>query len=56
MKFKPRSKFPHAVATYIGTDLLGEIDNFCNSHACSRSEAIRQLIQNGLAAILLDEA
>ena len=56
MKFKPRSKFPHIAATYLSDDFLNELHEFCVEHNCGKSEAIRLLMQNGLAAMLLDEA
>ena len=56
MKFKPRRKLPNFAATYLSDDLLAEVNKFCVDHDCSKSEAIRLLMQNGLAAILLDEA
>ena len=55
MKFKPRSKYPHITATYLSDDLLNEVKKFCVDHNCGKSEAIRLLIQNGLAAMLLDD-
>jgi hypothetical protein len=55
MRFKPRSKFPHVVASYVNDDLLNEVNKFCVDHNCSKSEAIRLLMQNGLAAMLLDD-
>ena len=56
MKFKPRCKYPHIAATYLSNDLLNEVNKFCVDHNCSKSEAIRLLMQNGLAAMFLDEA
>ena len=56
MKFKPRAKHPNMTATYLSDDLLNEVNKFCVDHNCGKSEAIRLLIQNGLAAMLLDEA
>ena len=56
MKFKPRCKYPHIAATYLSDDLLNEVSKFSAVHNCSKSEAIRLLMQNGLAAMLLDEA
>ena len=56
MKFKPRSKYPHITATYLSDDLLAELNKFCVEYNCGKSEAIRLLMQNGLAAMLLDEA
>jgi len=56
MKFKPRCKYPHIAATYLSDDLLSEVTKFSNDNDCSKSEAIRLLMQNGLAAMLLDEA
>ena len=56
MKFKPRCKYPHITATYLSGDLLAEVEKFCVDHNCSKSEAIRLLMQNGLAAMHLDEA
>ena len=56
MKFKPRSKYPHIAATYLSDGLLAEVNKFCVDHKCGKSEAIRLLMQNGLAAMLLDEA
>ena len=55
MKFKPRCKYPHIAATYLSNDLLNEVNKFCVDHYCSKSEAIRLLMQNGLAAMLLDD-
>ena len=55
MKFKPRSRYPHITATYLSDDLLAEVEKFCVDHNCSKSEAIRLLMQNGLAAMLLDD-
>ena len=56
MKFKPRCKYPHITAIYLSDYLLNEVNKFCVDHNCSKSEAIRLLMQNGLAAMLLDEA
>jgi|TARA_A100001011_G_scaffold112013_1_gene118502 hypothetical protein len=56
MKFKPRSGYPHITATYLSDDLLAELNKFCVEYNCGKSEAIRLLMQNGLAAMLLDEA
>ena len=56
MKFKPRCKYPHIAATYLSDELLNEVSKFSDVHNCSKSEAIRLLMQNGLAAMLLDEA
>ena len=56
MKFKPRCKYPHITAIYLSDDLLNEVNKFCVDHNCSKSEAIRLLMQSGLAAMLLDEA
>ena len=55
MKFKPRCKYPHMAATYLSDDLLAEVNKFCVDHSCAKSEAIRLLMQYGLAAMLLDE-
>ncbi|QNI41466.1 hypothetical protein SynA1528_00423 [Synechococcus sp. A15-28] len=56
MKFKPRCKYPHIAATYLSDELLNEVNKFCVDNECSKSEGIRLLMQNGLAAMLLDEA
>ena len=56
MKFKPRPKFPNFAGTYLSDELLNEVNKFCADHDCSKSEAIRLLMQNGLASMLLDEA
>ena len=55
MKFNPSRKYPHITATYLSDDLLAEVEKFCVDHNCSKSEAIRLLMQNGLAAMLLDD-
>jgi len=55
MKFKPRRKLPNFAGTYLDDDLLAEVNKFCVDHDCSKSEAIRLLMQNGLAAMLLDD-
>ena len=56
MKFKPRCRLPNFAGTYLDDDLLAEVNKFCVDHDCSKSEAIRLLMQNGFAAMLLDEA
>ena len=55
MKFKPRRKLPNFAGTYLDDDLLAEVNKLCVDHDCSKSEAIRLLMQNGLAAMLLDD-
>ncbi|QNI42778.1 hypothetical protein [Synechococcus sp. A15-28] len=55
MKFKPRYKYPHIAATYLSDELLSQVTKFSAVHDCSKSEAIRLLMQNGLAAMLLDD-
>ena len=55
MRFKSRSKHPDYVASYLSDDMLAQINKFCTDHNCGKSEAIRLLMQNGLAAMLLDD-
>ena len=55
MKFKSRSKHPNYVASYLSDDMLAQVMRFCADHDCGKSEAIRLLMQNGLAAMLLDD-
>ena len=55
MKFKSSRKYPNFAGTYLDNDLLAEINKFCVDRDCSKSEAIRLLMQNGLAAMLLDD-
>ena len=56
MKFKSRSRHPNYVASYLSDDMLAQINKISTDRPCSKSEAIRLLMQNGLAAMLLDEA
>ena len=55
MKFKSRSRHPNYVASYLSDDMLAQVMRFCADNDCGKSAAIRILMQNGLAAMLLDD-